>query len=631
MSFSYCRSGTKDALRRDLIAESQKSSVDVASIAAILPVLQSEPNETSAFELDCGGHNGKLYKLSLRGIGAIVSSLVLLASLPFSARAQGPTPDQWQQAQALLAIAGSDAAACTAQAAIVTTDSGNVTSAQNVLAQVQQQLVADQAVAATDATQFQTDLATAIAYLQSLQTSTSAAKAVRASSDDQADMAEAVARGFGSRLAVGPYRDVTMAIRQWRGGLTGPSDPDALTKLQAILGRTPRFTACQKATIAVIALELTNSFSPGTIPPQVLALAIQLQAAACGTPIPTLAPVPDKIPPLPKKHATGLIQLPLKTRQALHVKDALTHRDFHAKHGTVVLPASLDLRAVCPPVEDQNGDGTCHDHSGVDTACCSNIKVGNLTASQPLSVQYIVDLNPNNDGTCSGGDASTIFQWLKQGNGIPTVQAYGPETNACNQGCQLSTTAAGYTISDWGYADTVTGVASVQAMQESLVTYGVTSVCIGCPDSFMNYAGGIYNGDLSSGIDHQVSIVGYTIDATVPGGGYWILRNSWGTGWGENGYARISFASNPTTEAMWNVASKGQTTVVQPWGSPQPTPTRGLGSLLSEVEPMIARYQGGTPAEQMEVMSLLRRVQDDVKQTKAKLRRLSQAPITQSM
>jgi hypothetical protein len=110
---------------------------------------------------------------------------------------------------------------------------------------------------------------------------------VASAADDQADMAEAVARGFGSRLAVGPYRECTLAVREWLA-----SDNHDLGKLQDRLGRTPRFTACQKAEMAVIALEMVNSFSPGTIPPQVLTLALQLEAAACGTPTPTPNPVP---------------------------------------------------------------------------------------------------------------------------------------------------------------------------------------------------------------------------------------------------------------------------------------------------------------------------------------------------
>jgi hypothetical protein len=123
-------------------------------------------------------------------------------------------------------------------------------------------------------------------------------------SDDQADMAEAVARGLGSRLAIWTCREATLAIRAWRSEPIPAGETDGgLARLQGHLGRTPRFTACQKATMAVIALEMVNSFSPGTIPPQVLVLAEQIQAAACGTPVPptpTPTPVPVPVPtPVP--------------------------------------------------------------------------------------------------------------------------------------------------------------------------------------------------------------------------------------------------------------------------------------------------------------------------------------------
>lgn len=500
-------------------------------------------------------------------------SIVLCCNVAGSLAQTPPTPDQIAAAQAALALAANDAATYQVESAQATADAAATATAQATQA-------ADTATAAAQAAKVNADVQAAIAALQTPDCPT-CKKAAIFDNDDQADMAEAVARGFGSRFAIGPHKDVTLAIRGWRAQVA-VNDPEGLTKLNVLLGRG-KLTPCQKATAALIGLEMVNAFSPGTIPPTVIALAVQLQQQACAQAAPKLAAPQEQVIPLPpKKHATGLILPPVNVRNASHVKEALIHRAYHSKHGNVVIPDSLDLRSTITPIEDQGQVGTCHDFSGVDTVTFANIKAGNLTSAQQLSTQYIVDLAPNNDGTCSGGDASSIFQWLKGGNGIPQTAAYAPYTASCNQGCQLSTTATGYTISDWGYADTVTGVASVLSVQESLVTNGVTSVCIGCPNDFMNYSGGIYNGDLSSGIDHQISLVGYTIDPKVAGGGYWILRNSWGTGWGENGYARISFASNPTTEAMWNTATKGQTTVVQPWGNPQPTPTRRAGVLMEK-------------------------------------------------
>ena len=87
--------------------------------------------------------------------------------------------------------------------------------------------------------------------------------------------------------------------------------------------------------------------------------------------------------------------------------------------------------------------------------------------------------NPNGDGGCSGGDAETIFQFCKsQGGGIPLTSVYGPYVGR-SQNLQLTTTAVGYTCSDWGYAST-TGVADVLSVKTAMVTWGVVSVCIGC-------------------------------------------------------------------------------------------------------------------------------------------------------
>jgi len=65
---------------------------------------------------------------------------------------------------------------------------------------------------------------------------------------------------------------------------------------------------------------------------------------------------------------------------------------------------------------------------------------------------------------------------------------------------------------------------------------------------FFSYRSGVYSytyGSLQGG--HAVLLVGYADDATIPGGGYFMVKNSWGTGWGEpggtdsGGYFRIAY------------------------------------------------------------------------------------------
>ena len=62
----------------------------------------------------------------------------------------------------------------------------------------------------------------------------------------------------------------------------------------------------------------------------------------------------------------------------------------------------------------------------------------------------------------------------------------------------------------------------------------VTSVAAAGP--FSNYGGGIFSGCTSSDTDHAVTVVGY---GTSDGEDYWLIKNSWGTDWGEGGFIRL--------------------------------------------------------------------------------------------
>ncbi|KAJ0596032.1 putative zingipain [Helianthus annuus] len=71
------------------------------------------------------------------------------------------------------------------------------------------------------------------------------------------------------------------------------------------------------------------------------------------------------------------------------------------------------------------------------------------------------------------------------------------------------------------------------------------SLGVSCPVSvsidagsrdFQFYSGGIFTGKCGTYLDHYVVVVGYRTEA---GKNYWLVRNSWGADWGEQGYVRI--------------------------------------------------------------------------------------------
>jgi cathepsin L len=76
------------------------------------------------------------------------------------------------------------------------------------------------------------------------------------------------------------------------------------------------------------------------------------------------------------------------------------------------------------------------------------------------------------------------------------------------------------------------------------VNQGVVSVCIDASlQSFQLYKTGIYDDELCSiwGVDHAVACVGYGVSASTE---FWIVKNSWGTKWGESGYMRMVRGKN---------------------------------------------------------------------------------------
>lgn len=82
----------------------------------------------------------------------------------------------------------------------------------------------------------------------------------------------------------------------------------------------------------------------------------------------------------------------------------------------------------------------------------------------------------------------------------------------------------------------------VTAMKTALVN-GPLAVGVDASGSaFQSYSSGVLTGGCGSSIDHLVTAVGYGTDS-ASGNDYWLVRNSWGTWWGDNGYIKIAINS----------------------------------------------------------------------------------------
>ena len=87
-------------------------------------------------------------------------------------------------------------------------------------------------------------------------------------------------------------------------------------------------------------------------------------------------------------------------------------------------------------------------------------------------------------------------------------------------------------------------------IKAAIMQYGAVGCGIAADDAFQNNpAGTVFAGSGATAIDHDIILVGWD-DNTKS----WILRNSWGRGWCEDGYIRIAYGANAVgAEAVWAV------------------------------------------------------------------------------
>jgi len=84
-------------------------------------------------------------------------------------------------------------------------------------------------------------------------------------------------------------------------------------------------------------------------------------------------------------------------------------------------------------------------------------------------------------------------------------------------------------------------------MVNYLYANGPLSVCVDASEWSM-YTGGIFPASsCSTSIDHCVDAIGYNIGSSTP---YWIIRNSWGTDWGIQGYMQLQYGQDACAVAQ---------------------------------------------------------------------------------
>lgn len=198
------------------------------------------------------------------------------------------------------------------------------------------------------------------------------------------------------------------------------------------------------------------------------------------------------------------------------------------------LPASVDWRTqgAVTPVKDQGQCGSCWTFS--TTGALEGLYFINKGKLLSFSEQQIVDCDTKDQG-CSGGLPYQAMQYTAEA-GLELEDTY-PYTGADGD-CNAKKLKSYTTNSNYKLVQTQSAAALKAAIAKQPVTVGIEAD----QNVFQLYSSGVIKKNCGDNLDHAVLAVGYT---TVNGQEAFIVKNSWGSDWGQQGYVYISTNSAP--------------------------------------------------------------------------------------
>ncbi|KAL4332864.1 hypothetical protein GQ457_07G026740 [Hibiscus cannabinus] len=232
------------------------------------------------------------------------------------------------------------------------------------------------------------------------------------------------------------------------------------------------------------------------------------------------------------------------------------------------IPASVDWRkkGAVTQVKDQGSCGACWSFAATGAMEGINkIVTGSLVS---LSEQELVDCDRAYNTGCEGGLMDYAYQFVIDNHGIDTEEDYPYQgrQKTCNKDKMKRRVV---TIDD--YADVPMN--NEKLLLQAVATQPVSVGICGSERAFQLYSKGIFTGPCSTSLDHAVLIVGY---GSENGLDYWIVKNSWGSRWGMNGYIHM-IRNSGNSEGVCGInmlASYPIKTSPNPPPPPPPGPTK---------------------------------------------------------
>merc|ERR1719464_2055688 len=230
--------------------------------------------------------------------------------------------------------------------------------------------------------------------------------------------------------------------------------------------------------------------------------------------------------------ARGLLEpeiKPVDARSERYIASLLTRR--------ASVPASYSAvdAGLVSPVKNQKQCGSCVAFASM-AAIETCLKKATGGAFGDFSEQQLVDCGYQQNGAngCNGAPTYSYIQYVADTslelthestypylNTAPTLTC--PTTEPYNTGAKVVSSYYSYSGDE-------------EKLKALVAEHGAVVTAVAAAGAFSNYGGGVFSGCTNSNTDHAVTVVGY---GTANGEDYWLIKNSWGTGWGEGGFIRL--------------------------------------------------------------------------------------------
>jgi|GEM_PF-1460230 len=246
----------------------------------------------------------------------------------------------------------------------------------------------------------------------------------------------------------------------------------------------------------------------------------------------TVGPNPATARPL--EQLCGLVE-PSRDWRAAAKYDPCTPRES--------LPATFDWRKQggLTAVRDQGPCGSCWAFAAIGVMEAALLINNHVNVD--LSEQWLVSACTA-AGSCAGGWHTEAFEYLRcEGLTDPCGKSGAVLEAACPYLAQNSTCKCPYThpycLDSWYMVGNGLGPPTVNQIKQAILDHGPVAATVYVGPAFQAYKGGIFNACEQGITNHAIVLVGW--DDTQGKEGVWIMRNSWGPAWGEQGYMRIEY------------------------------------------------------------------------------------------